>query len=230
MMARDHEARVLRLPPVAQPAGAAVGPDCAADRQRAADRRVKPAFAESFRLLAGTLRQLAEAQPLQTVLVMGAYAGDGRTLTVANLGRALAEAGERVLLVEADQRRPALRRHFVTARAEAPEAGADRSPIVIMPTSVPNLDLVTCAATPKGEGDPAALERALAALRPQCDYIVVDSPPCLRYADAFLYAPLVDGVLYVVRRRGQDVAAQRDAQARLARLGARVLGVVFNER
>jgi polysaccharide biosynthesis transport protein len=79
-------------------------------------------------------------------------------------------------------------------------------------------------------GDKSALLTALLAeLRPLADFIILDSPPCLAWSDAFFLAPLADSVLYVVRRRKQNVDAQRNIQVQLAGMGVNVLGVVYNE-
>jgi Mrp family chromosome partitioning ATPase len=192
--------------------------------------RVRPAFTESFRLLAVTIEQMAEARPLRTVLVMSAYAGDGRTVAVANLGLALAEAGKRVAVIDADGRRSTLSDHFTVAAPESIVGGPSGQQITVMHTGEPNLALVTCPTAAGGAADPAIVERVLETLAPRFDYLIIDTPPCLRYADAFRYAPFTDGVLYVVRRRGQDIAAQRSIQARLAQIGAHVLGAVYNDR
>lgn len=194
-------------------------------------------FAESFRLLALTVERLNELGKLKTILVMGAYPGDGRTTTVNHLGLALAEMGRRVILVEADGQQAGLSRLLsadgnrpATASPPAPAEQFFLSPELVHETTNPHLGLVRHSSLGLAEAEPTAWEALLARLRPAADYIILDSPPCLKNADAFFLAPIVDGVIYVVRRRAQDVEAQRTIQARLTRLGATVLGVVFNER
>jgi Mrp family chromosome partitioning ATPase len=61
------------------------------------------------------------------------------------------------------------------------------------------------------------------------DIVLLDSPPCLLYADAFVVSSMVDGVLYVVRAGSQDKAAQRRVQRQLEQAKGRLLGVVFND-
>jgi Mrp family chromosome partitioning ATPase len=73
------------------------------------------------------------------------------------------------------------------------------------------------------------IREVVGSLRKVADFVVVDSPPCLHDAEAFLLGSFVDGIIYVVRRRPQDARAQREIRAQLDRLGTRVLGVVFNE-
>lgn len=228
-----------------------------------------PAFAEAFRLLALSVMGLGTTRPVKTIMVMGAYPGDGRTTTVANLGIALAELGSRVLAVEADARAPGLASLLGVGAQPRPLA---RSALSVVSTSFEGLLLVRPAwgnaAVDPPTAEQAALpllkraqqmvsargrrqerqesEPVLPALRtieafiqdtcqqksreePLADFVILDSPPCLRYSDAFLLAPQVDGVLYVVRRRRQDVEAQQGIQARLRALGANVVGAVYNE-
>jgi Mrp family chromosome partitioning ATPase len=189
----------------------------------------RPEYAEAFRLLALNMRQVAASTSLRSILVMGALPGDGRTLTAANLGVALAGTGCRVVLMESDGRKPQLARLF----GAAPEAWAAEAPLNVdrpraAPTGVPNLAVVLPVAR-DGVLARMALPPLLAALRSVADFVILDSPPCLQFADGFLLSTHTNGVLYVVRRRQQDAAAQRAVQEQLARLGANVLGVVFNE-
>jgi Mrp family chromosome partitioning ATPase len=188
-------------------------------------------FVETFRLLAVNVQQMAVTQGIQSILVMSAYAGDGRTLTVVNLARALAEMGLRVVVVEtagpavAPARPLALSANGkgpASANGTASAADAAAAYLRASRTAAQSTLSVT-------QGDPAAIKDMLEALRPLTDVVLLDSPACLHNADAYMLAPLVDGVIYVVRRRRQDVNAQREIQAHLTRLGARVLGAVYNE-
>jgi len=192
--------------------------------------RVRPAFAEAFRLLALNVVRLAETEGVHSLLVMSAYPGDGRTLAAANLAAALAGLGRRVAAVDCDTHRPALARFLGVSVETATAPGDDGTLAGVRPTDVSGLALVPTRLAADRQPDVPALQALLGALRPVTDCVVIDSPPCQRTADAYALAPLVDGVLYVVRRRRQDVAAQRSIQAQLQRLGARVLGAVFNDR
>src|SRR5207248_5843576 len=66
-------------------------------------------------------------------------------------------------------------------------------------------------------------------LAENADFVLIDSPPCLLYADAVVLSPLTDGVLYVVRSGPQDKAAQKRVHKQLQQAKARILGVVFND-
>lgn len=191
---------------------------------------VRADFSQQFRLLALTVQQLAAQQPLQTILVMGAYPGDGRTMTVAHLGMALTEIGYRVVVLDSDARNPELGQ-LLREEELGDEGAPTRGPLppMAVPTRVPGLMLVPSSSLDLARRDPSVMTELLSALKAMADFIILDSPPCLRYVDAFFLARFVDGVMYVVRRRQQDAGAQHAVQSQLARLGARVLGVVYNE-
>jgi polysaccharide biosynthesis transport protein len=193
-------------------------------------------FAEAFRLLAAQILHPASGRCLQTILIMGANRAEGRTTVAANLGIALAETGRRVALVDADLHQPGLQQLFPTPGGGSADPlsppGGGRSTdtgFAVTRSDVAGLALVQPRVAAGATADMRTVEQALSALRPLADHIVVDSPPCLRFSDPFFLAPLVDGVLYVVRRRRQDAGAQQAIQQQLSSLGAKVLGVVYNE-
>ena len=200
------------------------------DRQHVIQTGIRPAFAETFRLLAIHIQRLADTQQLQSLIVMGAYPADGRTTIVANLGIALANLGKRVVLVEADSRRSSLSRLFGVEPQRSDRApGLIRSSHFLIRTSIDGVDVAIPSLRPGEQyrGDPFG--EMIASLSLDSDFILVDSAPCMYSAVPFRLAPMVDGVIYVIRRRQQDVSAQRNIQSHLARLGANVLGVVYNE-
>lgn len=221
-------------------------------------KTVRPDFGESFRLLALTVSQMAAVTPLDTLLVMGAYPRDGRTTVAANLSMALAGMGRRVVLVDADTRRPRLAQLLdvdvpvaATTPSPAPPTGNGHasslvgplrngerphasgtgatSPLAVAPTDLAGLVLVQPLPGNEATLGSETMAHLLGAMRSVADFVILDSPPCLPYADAFFLAPLAHGVLYVVRRRQQDVEAQGRIQAQLTRLGANVIAAVFND-
>lgn len=196
----------------------------------ATGRSLRPDFGEAYRMLALQVQQQAATQQLRTLLVMSAYRGDGRTTVAANLGVALTELGLRVVLVESDTRRPALAGLF-PEMSDGPAASSDDrlGPVGLVPITEADLVVWRPQTLQVSPPHPADVRAVIEAARSAVDIVILDSPPCLRYADAFSVASLVDGVLFVIRRRAQSVDAQRTVQEQLGQLGAKVLGVVYNE-
>ena len=194
------------------------------------DNEVRPQFAETFRLLAQSVQHLAEDEKLKTILVMGAYRGDGRSTLVANLGISLAQDKRRVILIDADNRNPSLRKmvngdrrpifHWLHSTLKYPGWNLDW---------VPDQEILLSVPEEPEQLEPDALSLLLRSLSSTFDFILIDSPACGDHADAFQIAPLVDGVLYVVRRRQQDIGMQRRIKSQLELLRANFMGVVYNE-
>lgn len=195
-----------------------------------ATRAPRPGFGEAYRMLALQVQQLAVTKQLRTLLIMSAYPGDGRTTVAANLGIALAELGRRVVLVESDTRRPGLAGLFPEMADAAITTSSDQTgPMSLVPIAEADLVVWRPQLLQGGPPRPAEMQAVIEAARSALDLVILDSPPCLRYADAYSVAPLVDGVLFVVRRRAQSVDAQHGVQEQLRQLGANVLGAVYNE-
>lgn len=161
---------------------------------------------ESFRLLALNIKHLLEAEMRRSVLVMSAQPGDGRTFTAVGLAHALAELSVPLLVLDTD-----------------PVGSATRSTSFMRVVSPAKLGVSTQV------GMIAKSRDVLAAAEAEGLSVVIDSPPCTRSSIAFQLAPHVGGVLYVARRRREDLRVHADVRAQLDLLGARVLGIVFNE-
>ena len=193
----------------------------------------RSAAAEAFRTLAANLKfaSLDQAE-VQTVGVTSPAAGEGKSTTIANLGIALAESGRRVVLVDADLRRPALHELFGLSNREGLSSilTADHTVLPLQETGTPGLRLLSSGPLPANPLQVLAsrgLDHALSQVRAQADVVLVDTPPAAVLADAAMLAPRLDGVLLVVSvgRTRRDLA--RRAKEQLERTGSNVLGVVL---
>lgn len=191
--------------------------------------------AEAFRrlrtpLLLGTFNGHAK-----TVLVTSPVCGEGKTTVVSNLALALAQAGQRVLIVDADCHTPKQHRIFKKDRRHKGLSSvvADQVPLedAIEPSGTDGLDILTCGpevSSPSEMLNHDRFRRLIAILAGQYDRVLIDSPPVLLLTDAQILAARCDGVVLVLRA---GVSTRRDsihAYAELAGVGARVLGVVVN--
>ncbi|UUI72741.1 polysaccharide biosynthesis tyrosine autokinase [Cellulomonas xiejunii] len=188
--------------------------------------------AEAFRRLQVNLQYLETGHPLRTVVVTSAMAGEGKTSTSVNLASAVAEKGVRVLLVDADLRKPAI------ADALGLEGGAGLTTVligrarlddVVQTWGMPNLHVLTAGDRPPNPSqllDSPAMQRLLEDAAQAYDLVVIDAPPVLPVVDAALVARRSDGVLLVTRLRSTRRQHLRGALAALERVGATCLGVV----
>jgi polysaccharide biosynthesis transport protein len=170
----------------------------------------------------------------KVILVTSALAGEGKTVGSLNLAAALAEAGARVLLVDADLRHA--RCH------EALGAGNERGLSTLLSGTASPQDLVQAlpvqrlsfvAAGPRPANpvelvESDGLREAFEHWRNSFNFIVVDSPPALLVSDAVVLAQQADGVVLVVKGDETPRDVVRRARNRLVRTGAQILGVVLN--
>lgn len=173
-------------------------------------------FGEAFRSLRTSLNARYGEAGTKTMLVTSAQPLEGKTTTACNIAMALAYGGARVLLVDADMRRPGLHRplRLKNDRGLAQVlTGQVRVRDVIQRTIDPNLLAITAGTPPPNPSELLASERMKTLLtnflHGPFDWIVIDTPPVLAVTDAVVLAPLVSGVTFVV---GSEMTRRRLAE------------------
>jgi capsular exopolysaccharide synthesis family protein len=168
-------------------------------------------------------------------LVTSPDSGTGKTTTVANLGVVCAQAGLRVVLVDADLRRPSLHKQFgLTNGVGLTDLLVGDVQCVtdcVVPTRISGLSIVPSGAVPPNPSEllgSARMGIALEEFHELADLVLLDSPPTLLVADAAVLARLVDRVLLVLRAGETRRDAARQALDNLAQVGGRVIGTVLN--
>jgi capsular exopolysaccharide synthesis family protein len=193
-------------------------------------------MAESFRALRTNIRFANPEAPLRSLLVTSAGPEEGKTTTAANLAITLAQAGSRVILVDADLRRPRLHRVFDVAREPGfTELMIDQQGSVeayLQGTEVENLRVMPCGPLPRHPAELLGSQRIvelIKQLEELADYVIFDSPPAATVTDAVVLASRVDGVLHVVLAGGPRREVVLRTKAALEKVGARILGPVLNQ-
>ncbi len=190
--------------------------------------------AEGFRNLRTNVLFINLDEDVRLIMVTSSSPQEGKTSVTFNLGAALSEMGKRVLLVEADLRRPALYKYL----EQPPERGLTdvimgSAPLeeAIQETGVPNLDILTSGPKPPNPAEivsSSAMQRILQRCRELYDFVLVDVPPVLAVSDAVALAPSVDGVLLVASHGMATREGARRSVEMLKKVEARVLGLVVN--
>jgi len=190
---------------------------------------------EAFRALRTNLRFAAVDEPIRTLLVTSPDSGTGKTTAVANLGVVCAQAGLRVVLVDADLRRPSLHKEFGLKNdgglTDLLIGDVRHVAECMMPTQVRGLSVIPSGAVPPNPSEllgSARMETVLAEVRELADLVLLDSPPTLLVADAAVLARVVDRVLLVLRAGETRRDAARQALQNLGQVDARVIGTVLN--
>jgi polysaccharide biosynthesis transport protein len=170
----------------------------------------------------------------KTLLVTSAMSGEGKTSLTTHLAVSLANAGRRVMLIDADMRRPAVHRVLgLTSKPGLAELliGLNQLSEVVQECKIPNLHLLPAgtwsreaAAALSSDAWPRVLHEASQGF----DFVLVDSPPILPVADALAIARNVDGVLISIMQDQSRYGAVQTACQRLNMVGAKVLGVVVS--
>jgi capsular exopolysaccharide synthesis family protein len=169
------------------------------------------------------------------LLVTSAETGEGKTLLSVNLAAALAQAGQRTLLIDADLRKPRVHKVFNLSNLQGlsnvfADGQAMPSPVRPAGVSLP-LDVLPAGPLPPNPAELLGGERMgefLAEASLRYDRIIVDSPPAGPVSDPALLSRQVDGVLVVVQLGKTSIRAIRRAVDHLNKVGAPVLGVVLN--
>ncbi len=195
----------------------------------------KSAVAECCRAIRTNLLFMSPDRPLKSILVTSAGPRDGKTTTAASLAITMAESGNRVLLVDADLRRPRVHSVFKVSNGAGLSSlivGEGTLPETVKDSGVPSLDLLTCGPVPPNPAELLHTEKfreLLAEMGKRYDRVIIDSPPVGAVADAVVVSTLVDGTVMVLKagNTGRDMA-RRTVRA-LNDVNARVFGAVLND-
>jgi protein-tyrosine kinase len=194
---------------------------------------LSPVGAEQFRTLRSRLYQLRGSQPLRTILVTSALAGEGKTFVTSNLAQAIVrQPDRRALIIDADLR--CSRLHMPLGAPSAPGLteylrGEADEVAVIQHGREGDLCLIPGGGEVTNPSELLAngrMKTLLNRVGPVFDWVIVDSPPCLPVADATILADLCDGVILVVRATSTPAETAQRAVQELQ--GRNIAGVVLN--
>jgi len=196
----------------------------------------KSPIAEQYRTIRTNIDFSLADRNLRSLVVTSSGPGEGKSMTTANLAVVMAQQGRKVLLVDADLRKPTVHYTFrlinteglsnlLTKRAKLTD--------VITKTDVDNLYVITSGPIPP---NPAELlsSRAMHELMTEAlgifDIIIFDTPPVLAVTDAQILSSQVDGTVLVVASGKTEKDAALEAKDLLQKSQARILGVVLNRQ
>ncbi|HZR22929.1 MAG TPA: CpsD/CapB family tyrosine-protein kinase [Vicinamibacterales bacterium] len=194
----------------------------------------KSAAAEQYRQLRTRLSLAEGASQIRSVLITSPQKGEGKSITSANLALTMAqEVQRRVILIEADLRKPSLQHLFGLpdgpGLADYLSGAADLKQVMkVLPEH--HLTVIPAGVAPANPAEllgSTAMRRLLDSLRSTFDRVILDTPPVLPLADVAILAPMVDGALMVVRAGYTPKPAIENALRAFD--SSRLLGVVLNE-
>jgi len=197
--------------------------------------RPSSGVAEAYRTLRSNIEFASVDAPMRTILVTSALPGEGKTITAANLAAVFAQAGHRVLLVDADLRKPGVHLAFnlpnaqgLTTLLRSDDVSLDA---ITQATEQENLRILTTGPLPPNPAELLGSQRmrtVLERLKAGGDILVFDSPPLQAVTDPAILGSLLDGTLLVIDTGHSRRNTVRQGREALARAGANVLGAVLN--
>jgi exopolysaccharide transport family protein len=220
-----------------------VVPDASRQSKTNANARPAPAthrsqqstVSEAYRVLRTNLIFSSASTSGRALLLTSANPAEGKTTTTVNLAESLATNGARVLVVDADLRRPALHQHFGLNKTPGLSdliVGKCQASQAVQGTSTKGLQILPCGYVPPNPAEllgSQSMRDVVQALREHYDWVLIDAPPVLAMADTPVLCPLVDGVVLVV---GAEIASRPTVQRavdQLRNVGAKIIGVVLNK-
>lgn len=192
-------------------------------------------MAESYRALRTSLLLSNLGAPPKVIMVTSALPQEGKTTTSINCAVVLAQKGVRVLLIDADLRRPSIHKtlgmgpHSGLSNVLTGTTTLDQA--ITRTTILPNLFVLAAGTPPPNPAEllaSANMKEVLAKLCEEYDHIVIDTPPTLSVTDAVVLSPRADAVVLVIRSAQTTKQALRRSRDILTQVNAKVVGVLLN--
>jgi len=192
---------------------------------------------DNFRMLRMNLQSISNWQSLRTIMFTSAEPSVGKSVTISNLAVVMAQVGIRVILVEADLRKPSLHKLFEVSNDLGLKDLIVESDLLISSclkaTKIDNLKILPCGSKPISSVEALGSERMriiMKELSSFADIILIDSPPALMFSDAFLMGKLVSGVVIISRTGRTRTELLKTVVNDLRMAGINLLGVVIQHQ
>ncbi len=197
----------------------------------------RSSLAEAYRQLRTSILLSTAGHAPKTLLVTSSVPSEGKTTTAVNTAISLSQTGAKVLVVDADMRRPRLHnifqienRHGLSSILSA-EMNEAEVLTMVTPYEDSNLHLLTSGPVPPNPAELIGsdqMRRLIKMLENNYTHIVIDSPPIASFTDGVLISSMVDGVLLVVHANKSSRGIVRRSKQLLQEVGAKIFGVVLN--
>ena len=201
------------------------------------EKDARSPLAEAYRQLRTSVLLSSAGGAPQVLLVTSSQPGEGKTTTSINMAQILVQTEAKVLVIDADLRRPRLHTIFEKKNQQglstilSSKMNEDEMLALIQPHGEDGLHILTSGPIPPNPAEllgASQMNRLLATLKPHFTYIIFDSPPIGSFTDGVLLSSVVDGVLLVVHGGEASRAIARRARQILLEVGAKIFGVVLN--
>lgn len=203
-------------------------------RRQILNQKTSFAIQEAYKSLRTNITFAIPGQKCRRFCITSATAGEGKSITILNLAISIAQTNKKVLLLDADMRRPAIARLLVeqaTPGLSEVLVGEANEEDAVHKEVYPNLDIMFAGEIPPNPSEILSSERMQALIETNSekyDYILVDAPPVGVVTDSCIIANMLDGVLVLVRQNRTPKGVIKQAVNSLRLTGANILGYVLN--
>ncbi|MFS0774800.1 CpsD/CapB family tyrosine-protein kinase [Neobacillus sp. 3P2-tot-E-2] len=196
----------------------------------------KSPISEQYRTIRTNVQYSSVDKEIKTLMVTSSGPAEGKSTTVANLAVVFAQLGKKVLLVDADLRKPTVHRTFgvnnlfgfTTVLTKQATLGS-----TVLETDEKDLYILTSGPVPPNPAEllsSKSMEQFIEEAKEQFDYVLFDTPPLLAVADPQILANKVDGSIYVVFSGKTEIDQAKKAKELLENAQSKLVGVVLNHK
>lgn len=195
----------------------------------------KSPVSEAYRSIRTNLQYANVDKNFKTVLMTSATAGEGKTTTLCNVAATMADAGNRILIVDCDFRKPRIHKFFdlsnQTGVTDILLNNLDYSQYT-QKIGSDNIWVITSGHIPKNPSEillSTAMKKFVAKIKEDFDYVFFDTPPVIPVTDAVIMSTYIDGVVLVCSSGTLNIDMAKKARGSLEKVGANILGAVLNK-
>lgn len=205
------------------------------DNSLIAHSQPKSPIAEAYRVLRTNIQYSSIDNPLKTMVITSSGPGEGKSTTGANLAITFVQSGNKVLLLDADLRKPKIHKIFGLDNTYGLTnilVKKDEYYNYIKKGPIEGLDIITCGAMPPNPSEllgSKQMKQLMHKFREDYDIVILDAPPVGTVTDAALLSTIVDGTILVASSGVVEIDNLKRAKELLLKVNANIIGVVMNK-
>ncbi|MFC3635335.1 CpsD/CapB family tyrosine-protein kinase [Enterococcus rivorum] len=190
---------------------------------------------EQYRTIRTNIQYAMVDRELKTLVVTSSGPGEGKSTSSANIAIVFANAGQKVLLVDADMRKPTIAKTFAVSNTRGLSSLLSNRNTsleqVVQPVGIDNLSVITSGPKPPNPSEllgSVKMNQLIKDLKREYDLVIFDMPPVVTVTDAQIVASKADGTMLVVRENVSKKDSMLKAKTLLQMVNANVIGVIYN--
>ena len=194
----------------------------------------KSPVSEAYRTIRTNIQFAGVDKAMKTIVFTSTAQDEGKSTVVANLGIVMAQAGQKVVIMDCDFRNPTQHRLFKLQNKGLSNCIATGKDVleIVQSSGTPGLDILTSGPVAPNPSEILASNRmktVINELKEKYDYVLIDTPPVLPVTDSSVISSIADGTILLTAWNQITPAMAKEAKTRLEQAGAKIIGVVLNK-